>query len=104
MKAGRTGSNLPHITDHPQLITLLTKQAISGSLSTDRGHVAPSDGNVKQVPSGGTDAHVLRVDSGATRIILHDGVEVGQEILVYVEKSPAANNTRIKTEQAESAT
>ena len=66
--------------------------------------MAPSGDNAKQVPSGGEDAHVLRVDSGATRIILHDGVEVGQEILMYIEKSPAANNTQIKTEQAESAT
>ena len=101
VKAARNGST------PPQLITLLTKQPISGSLSTDIGHLTPSGGDVKQTqaPSGGENAQVLRVDSGATRIILPEGVNVGQEILVYVEKSPAENNTQqVKPEPVSSNT
>ena len=57
--------------------------------SPGKGHVVPSVQNIQLpvVPPGGQTAQMLQLEDGSS-IVLPDRLEVGQEILVYVEKPP----------------
>ena len=74
-----------------QLFTLLAKEPISKQQSPDTSHVVHA-----QTSSGG---EVLQMESSATtRIIIPEGVTVGEEILVLLENPAATAKQQHKQE------
>ena len=82
----------PQSTGQPVMaVTNSTHEPLIPVTSTDKRHMVPCVQNLQMpitVPSGGQTAEMVQMEDGSTRIILPDSLDVGEEILVYVEKVP----------------